>query len=140
MALVRLSLLGLLFVAAIARAEGISTDTAVEIRQIISEQLAAFRADDANRAFSFASPEIQHRFGNPERFLAMVKRGYAPVYRPRRVSFESIDMVQGRPVQRVLVWDQSDQAYIALYSLSHTEALGWRITGCVLKPAKGQTL
>ena len=54
------------------------------IRQVIENQLAAFQRDDGSEAFSYASPGIQRRFGTPDNFMAMVRSGYAAVYRPRR--------------------------------------------------------
>ena len=55
-----------------ARAE----DAAGAIRQVISDQIAAFQADDFATAFTFASPGIRAIFGTPGRFGAMVRGGY----------------------------------------------------------------
>jgi hypothetical protein len=45
------------------------TDTdAINIRSVIEYQLAAFKNDDAQSAFSFASPAIQAQFGTAEHF------------------------------------------------------------------------
>ena len=66
------------------------------IRSVIEAQLAAFQADDGETAFGFASPTIQEMFGNPTNFLAMVKAGYMPVYRPREVRFRAAGPLPGR--------------------------------------------
>jgi len=53
------------------------------VRSVISDQLDAFLADDAARAYSHASPGIRQLFPGEERFMGMVQRDYAPVYRKR---------------------------------------------------------
>jgi hypothetical protein len=53
------------------------------IRAIIQDQIEAFRRDDPALALSYASPALQTMFESQERFMAMVKQGYQPVYRPR---------------------------------------------------------
>ena len=73
------------------------------IRQTIKGQIEAFKADDADLAFSFATPMIQDRFGDASRFVAMVKRGYRPVYRPRQIEFTDLLDVRGKPTQRLVV-------------------------------------
>ena len=68
-------------------ASGLERSDRDAIRTIIQAQLDAFRADDADAAFSFASPNIQQRFGDPSQFMRMVKTGYAPVYANRQAFF-----------------------------------------------------
>jgi hypothetical protein len=60
---------------------------AAAIRATIERQIEAFRADDAVRAFALADANIQSMFGSPERFMAMVRAGYAAIYRPRNHAF-----------------------------------------------------
>ena len=86
---------------AAARAE----DPAAAIRQVISEQIEAFEADDFETAFSFASPGIREMFGTPGRFGEMVREGYPMVWRPGEVRFSDLAERDGRTVQRVLVTD-----------------------------------
>ncbi|MGI9419048.1 MAG: DUF4864 domain-containing protein, partial [Geminicoccaceae bacterium] len=73
------------------------------IRETIRSQIEAFKANDPDLAFSFATPMIQNRFGDSSRFVAMVKRGYMPVYRPRQVEFTDLLDVRGKPTQRIVV-------------------------------------
>lgn len=51
--------------------------------EVITRQITAFARDDAAAAFAFASPDIRRQFANPERFMAMVRTSFRPVYRPR---------------------------------------------------------
>src|SRR4030095_7699853 len=45
------------------------------IQAVISSQLDAFKRDDADAAFSFASPAIQKQFHTPGEFMHMVRTG-----------------------------------------------------------------
>jgi len=110
------------------------------IRSVIEAQLAAFRADDGDTAFGFASPAIQAMFGNPTRFLAMVKTGYMPVYRPREVRFQRLVLHQGEPVQLVLLVGPDLEVFTAFYAMQRQPDGTWRINGCVLQPAADQAL
>ncbi len=64
-----------------ALAQDAGTQTNAAIQSVISKQLDAFRRDDGPGAFSHASPSIQMMFQSHQRFMAMVQRGYAPLYR-----------------------------------------------------------
>jgi len=104
------------------------------IRQAITGQIDAFKADDADRAFSFATPTIQDRFGDASRFVAMVKRGYMPVYRPRQVEFTDLLDVRGQPTQRLVVTGPDNDVFSAYYMMEQQIDGSWRISGCILRP------
>lgn len=117
-----------------ARAEGLSDADAGAIRGVISQQLKAFQADDGNLAFSFASPVIQGKFGDPGTFMEMVRAAYDPVYRPIEVEFQGLDMTSGVPVQHVVVVDRAGKAWMAHYEMTKMDDGSWRISGCWLEP------
>lgn len=106
------------------------------IRQVVESQLAAFRADDADKAYSFASPSIQAQFGTAGNFMAMVIASYQPVYRPKAVFFKDVAKINGMVVQRVLLIDQDDDSVLALYPMELQGDGSWRINGCFLKAAE----
>lgn len=108
------------------------------IRGVIESQLEAFRRDDGAAAFGFATPNIQAMFGTPETFLAMVRRGYAAVYRPRSVEFAEIVGDAERPVQLVHVVGPDGVAVIAAYEMARQGPV-WRINGCVLLRPPGRS-
>ena len=83
------------------------------IRRVIESQIAAFRRDDGPAAFAFATPHIQAMFGTPENFLAMVRRGYAAVYRPRSLEFAELVGDLARPIQLVQVTGPDGTVQIA---------------------------
>jgi len=110
------------------------------IRSVIEAQLAAFQADDGATAFGFASPSIQEMFGNPTTFLAMVRTGYMPVYRPREVRFQRLILHQGEPVQLVLLVGPDLEVVTAYYPMQKQPDGTWRINGCFLRPAADEAL
>jgi hypothetical protein len=109
------------------------------IRGIIERQIEAFRRDDGAAAFGFASPAIQRQFGTPENFLSMVRRGYAPVYRPQDVAFGPLVTIEGRIVQRVTVVGPDGRPVLALYIMEQQPDGTWRINGCILTTSDEKT-
>lgn len=103
-------------------------DAAAAIRGVISDQIAAFRADDFGAAFEFASPAIRTMFGDPESFGRMVRQGYPMVWRPERFRFSGLEDRDGRKVQGVLVTDQNGALHMLEYEMIPGEG-GWRING-----------
>lgn len=107
------------------------SDRAV-IRMVIQRQIDAFRRDDAPAAFALTSPGIQARFGTAERFLAMVRESYQPVYRPRQVVFLEAVVAQGQVMQRVLVTGPDGVPVMAVYPMARLPDGSWATDGCVL--------
>ena len=105
------------------------------IRMVIEEQLGAFQRDDAAAAFAQASPNIQAMFQTPDRFMDMVRGGYRPVYRPRRVEFRDIINIDGVPTQRVFIIGPDGAPVMALYPMEQQADGVWKIGGCYLVPA-----
>jgi hypothetical protein len=110
------------------------------IRSIIAHQLAAFQQDDAVKAFSFASPGIQSKFGTPDNFMHMVKTSYRAVYRPQTVVFKELVTIEGTPTQQVLLVDPDGVPVLALYPMEKQADGGWKIDGCYLLQWKRETL
>ncbi|MEM7693780.1 MAG: DUF4864 domain-containing protein [Pseudomonadota bacterium] len=111
------------------------------VRGIISAQLDAFRDGDAARAYSFAAPQIRRMFPTPERFIAMVRQGYKPVYEAREPVFlRSQTMGDGTFAQEVSLTDAAGRSWTALYTLAQQDDGGWKITGCFLREAPGQNI
>jgi hypothetical protein len=101
-----------------------------DFKKIISAQIEAFGRDDAVGAFSYASPGIRSKFQTPERFMQMVRSGYAPVYRPKSLSFGKVsNEFGGRPTQHVVFIDQSGRVWTALYAFEHQPDGSWKIDG-----------
>jgi len=110
------------------------------IRGIISDQMAAFRRDDAAAAFAAASPFIQQKFGHPDLFLDLVRNAYAPVYRPRKVEFRDLVQTEAGLDQRVFVIGPDGRAYLAHYLMQRQPDGTWKINGCVLEQLSDQSV
>jgi Domain of unknown function (DUF4864) len=122
-----------------AWAEPVSAADTKAVRGVVEAQLAAFAADDAKRAFSYAAPSIREMFGTPERFVAMVRAGYPVVYRPVQINFLQPVWVEGQLVQGVHLTDAEGALWLAIYRLERQPDKSWRISGCDVQPASGKT-
>ena len=66
------------------------------IQSTITGQMEAFRADDFERAFGFAAPNIKRMFGSPDRFGTMVRNGYPMVWKNMGVRYLELRELGGR--------------------------------------------
>lgn len=123
----------------LAQDRAVSSADATGIQSVIDRQIAAFRADDGATAYSFAAPSIQKMFPSVPRFMDMVRRGYAPVYRPRSYSFEDLRTENGATVQVVRLVGPAGAEWLAFYTLDKQADGSWKITGVYLQKAPGQT-
>lgn len=82
---------------------------------VVQAQLAAFAADDADKAFSFAAPTIQKMFETAPNFLSMVRQQYPVVYRPASTAFLKPETQGDQVVLRVQMTDADGRAWLAAY-------------------------
>ena len=108
------------------------------VRTVVEAQLAAFAADDAVKAFSYAAPNVRDAVGSPAGFMAMVQRGYPVVYRPVSVAFLKPTGKDDDVIQRVQMTDAEGESWLATYSLQRQKNKTWRITGCNVAANKGR--
>lgn len=121
-----------------ARAGEIAASDTQEFQRVISAQIEAFRADDGPAAYSYAAPLIQKVFPTSDVFMDMVRKGYAPVYRPRSFAFGEVTAeMNNRPTQRVTIIDANGKAWIALYAFEKQPDGSWKIIGCSLEESQG---
>jgi hypothetical protein len=120
-------------------AEGVPQDDAAAraIRAVIERQLDAFQRDDGAEAFSYASPDIQEKFGTVENFMNMVKTGYEAVYSPADYSFEALLNYRGSPIQVVAFTARDGSVIIARYWMERQADGSWKIDGVDLRAAPG---
>lgn len=116
-----------------AAAEGAGAADRQAIRAVIEDQLQAFQADDGNRAFGHATEILQQKFGDPQVFMEMVRTGYDPVYRPREVEFQDLEVNGGTFTQKVLLVDRNGKAWLAHYTMERQADGGWKINGVWLE-------
>jgi len=110
---------------------GLTTATQANDReptQVIRAQIAAFQVNDLDKAFSFASANIQNMFGSAKRFGLMVKSRYPMVWRPSHVGFGDFFRENGKQVQTVFFTDKVGSVFEARYEMLETDS-GWQIDG-----------
>ncbi|CAN7501601.1 DUF4864 domain-containing protein [Pararhizobium sp. LjRoot238] len=107
-------------------------------QSIIQSQIEAFLNDDAETAYSFASPQIKGKFPNKNIFFDMVKRGYAPVYRPGNFAFGRSKVEGDMVVQEVPISGPDGKDWTALYFLVKQPDGTYKINGVqMLQQAPG---
>ena len=122
--------------APIVYAQGIPDGERAAIRSTIERQVDAFRADDGERAFAFADENIRAMFGDPARFMAMVREGYAMIYRPRSYAFGAAED-RGDVVAQIVEFDGLDgTSAVAVYEMRRQPGGGFRIAGVYLLRAQ----
>ena len=106
------------------------------IRTIIGAQIEAFRRDDDLAAFGFASPDLRAQFVAPNRFMAMVRAHYRPVYMAQSVSFtgttRAVADVPEIRLQDVYLVDDRGTGHKARYMMQKQPDGSWKIAGCQL--------
>ena len=127
-----------LSVPAWSQSASVSSEDAARIRSVIDSQIAAFRRDDGENAYSHAAPSIQRIFPSVSAFMAMVKKGYAPVYRPQSYQFEDLRMGEKGPIQTVSIVGPSNRQWVAVYTFEKQPDGTWKITGVFIQPAPGK--
>ena len=121
-------------------AEPLEPGDRAAVRLVIEGQLAAFADDDAEQAFSFASPKIQEMFITARNFMDMVRIAYPVVYRPNSLSFQVPYFQDNEVLQTVEMRDAKGSAWTVLYTLLRQPDNLWRISGCVLRRASGKVV
>ena len=120
-------------------AQAVSTPDARAVREVVEAQLQALAADDAVRAFSYASPMIRSQFGDASNFMAMVKSGYPMVLRPAATAFFKPEAADGSVMQAVQFRGRDGRAWLATYELQRQPDGRWRINGCAVQADTGKS-
>lgn len=109
-----------------------------EIESTITRQFDAFKADDFEGAFQFASPNLQQLFQSPENFKRMITTGYPMVQRPAEVTYLELREIAGSLWQKVQIIDGKGFSHLLDYQMIQTEA-GWRIASVRMLDAPAVT-
>ena len=100
---------------------------------VIMQQLDAFRRDDFDAAFGFASSEI-HQLFDRARFEQMVRDGYPEIARSASAVIDGGERADaGRLYLFVRVRGANGRVVEAVYEMVR-EGGGWRINGVVTRP------
>tara|TARA_B100000965_G_scaffold35640_1_gene26357 strand:- start:812 stop:1258 length:447 start_codon:yes stop_codon:yes gene_type:complete len=118
----------------------ITADEENEIKSIVNQQLEAFKNDDFEKAYSFASPTIKKMFSSPEVFRKMVIGGYQAVYRPQSIKIGSVEIIKGVATLKVYLVDPNGEFVTANYLMEQQEDGEWLIGGCILSKAESDEI
>lgn len=99
---------------------------------VIRAQMQAFLEDDADTAYSFATPEIHERFPDSLIFLEMVKRRYRHLYRPGNFTFGRSKVVGDEVIQEVWITGSDGKDWTAIYDLMLQPDGSYKINGVVM--------
>jgi hypothetical protein len=108
-------------------------DHSAAIRRVIEQQLAAFRRDDAEEAFSYASPSIRHAFKDATTFMALVTKEYRVMTRWDAATFMELRTFRDHYVQKVKLIEPSGAVSVAEYALVKDGDGRWTIAGVTLQ-------
>lgn len=109
------------------------------IKRVVSGQLAAFKAGDGDKAFSYASPGIRAQFVDAPTFIEMVRQGYGALLAARYTEFLEGAVIEGRVIQPLRVVGHDNSVVVALYTMEKHSGR-WKIAGCVLAPSTVQAV
>jgi ABC-type transporter MlaC component len=103
----------------------------------IFSQLEAFRRNDYDAAYAFASAEIRHLFDRGA-FEQMVKRGYPEIAESTRAHVADTQIApDGHVYIRLKIRGANGRHVEAVYEMVR-EAGGWKINGVVARPDAGE--
>lgn len=104
-----------------------------EAGRVVMQQLDAFRRNDFQAAFGFASQTIHDLF-DAARFEAMVRGGYPEIARSVRANIDGSKRGDAGELYLFLhVQGENGRAVEAVYEMVR-EGAGWRINGVVTRP------
>lgn len=110
----------------------------VSIEDVISMQIDAFKADDFDTAFTYASPNIRSMFGTAENFGSMVRGSYPMVWRPSELTFLGREDKGNATMQRLKVTDRQGTPFWFVYEMVLIDGQ-WRINGVFRLKSPGLT-
>jgi hypothetical protein len=103
--------------------------------RVVVQQLEAFRRDDFDTAFTFASGAIRAQFDRPS-FETMVRRGYPEIARSAFAAVVKTELPsEGVAYVTVKIRGANGQSVEALYELTWED--DWKISGVVTRPDAG---
>jgi hypothetical protein len=111
----------------------VSADHSAAIRRVIEQQLAAFRRDDAEEAFSYASPSIRRAFKDAATFMALVLKDYRPMIKWEAATFMELRSFRDHYVQKVKLIDPTGTVSVAEYELVKGGDGRWSIAGVTMQ-------
>lgn len=111
-------------------------DPVAEAQAVISGQIEAMMSDNADKAYSYASPDIRSLYPDKDVFLAMVQRNYEPVYRAGNFAFGRSKLVGGGEMvlQEVMISARQGKDWTAIYEMRLMNDGSYKVNGVRMMP------
>jgi len=106
-------------------------DPVAEAQAVISGQIAALMRNDAERAYSFASPSIRSLYPDKNQFLDMVRKNYEPVYQAGNYAFGRSKLIGGGEMvlQEVMIGAREGKDWTAIYQMRLMDDGSYKVDG-----------
>lgn len=106
-------------------------DPVAQAQAVISSQIAALAHDDAEKAYSLASPGIRSLYPDKDQFLDMVRRNYQPVYHAGNYAFGRSKLIGGGEVvlQEVMIGGREGKDWTAIYEMRLMDDGSYKVNG-----------
>ncbi|MFB9950836.1 DUF4864 domain-containing protein [Rhizobium puerariae] len=106
-------------------------DPVAQAQAVISGQIAALMHNDAEKAYSFASPGIRSLYPNKDQFLDMVRKSYEPVYHAGNYAFGRSKLIGGGEVvlQEVMIGAREGKDWTAIYEMRLMDDGSYKVNG-----------
>ncbi len=114
--------------------------TIERMQSIITAQIDAFLADDAEGAYAYAADVVKQRFPTPAQFVSMVQQGYPAVYAPQSYAFFASALTPRGPAQQVEFVGEDGQVWRGLYTFAETPDGELLISGVYLRRQNAQQI
>ena len=111
-------------------------EAALGVQKVISEQIAAVRADDAKAAFSFVTPQLRQQFVSEKAYLDVIRARFPAIPNSRIVSFGDLRETSFGTAQLVELTDAQGQPWMALFLMDKGDRdkgeASWKIANVVM--------
>jgi hypothetical protein len=106
-------------------------DPALQAQSVISEQIKALMRDDAEKAYSYASPDIRMMYPDKNAFLTMVQKNYEAVYHAGNYAFGRSKLVGGGEMrfQEVMITGPGGKDWTAIYEMRLMDDGSYKVNG-----------
>ncbi|RYE59396.1 MAG: DUF4864 domain-containing protein [Rhizobiaceae bacterium] len=106
-------------------------DPVADARAVISAQISALMNDDADKAYSLASPGIRSLYPDKKVFFAMVRDNYEAVYQAGTYAFGRSKLVGGGEVvlQEVMISAKQGKDWTAIYDMRLMDDGSYKVNG-----------
>ncbi|MBW9090186.1 DUF4864 domain-containing protein [Rhizobium wenxiniae] len=106
-------------------------DPTLQAQSVISDQIRALMQDDAEKAYSYASPDIRMMYPDKNAFLTMVQKNYEAVYHAGNYAFGRSKLIGGGEMvfQEVMITGPDGKDWTAIYEMRLMDDGSYKVNG-----------